>query len=62
MEFEYAEKKYRLERGVGTGVWLLLVHHDDGHRGWRLVGDFPAFVKDEDAIDRAKVEIRNKDI
>lgn len=54
MEFEHKNKQYRLERGVGTGRWLLLVHHDDGHRGWRLTGDFPAYIDEVDVVDHAK--------
>ena len=61
MEFEHKNNKYRLERGVGTGRWLLLIHHDDGHRAWRLSSDFPAYINDEDAVDYAKNHLDGKE-
>lgn len=56
MEFEYDGEKYRLERGVDTGRWLLF-HNFPGRVGWRLVGTFEAGIGDEDIIDRAKVSL-----
>lgn len=57
MEFTHDNKKYRVERGVGTGKWLLLAFKDEGPRGWRLIGDFPAAIDDVDIQDRAKAAL-----
>jgi len=58
MEFTHDNKKYRLERGVGTNRWLLLVNKEEGPRGWRLLNtDFDPGIHDEDIIDAAKAAI-----
>ena len=57
MEFSHNGKKYRVERGAGTGKWFLLELANDGPHGWRLAGDFDAATKEKDIIDVAKAKI-----
>lgn len=57
MEFEFNGGTYRVERGLGTGKWLILNNVDDGPRGWRLIGDLPSYIEDYDVVDAAKASI-----
>jgi hypothetical protein len=58
MLFEFEDEKYRIERGHGTGRWLLFIDRG-GRVGWRYLLDFDAFVNDEDIIDRAITELKS---
>ncbi len=50
MNFEFDGETYRVERGEGTGAWLLLHCDTLGHGGWKLLGAYPAMYKDEEII------------
>ena len=54
MEFEHDGEKYRVDRGVGTGKWLLLHNVGDGKVGWRLLRDYPAHIHEVDVVDHVK--------
>lgn len=57
MNFEYNNEQYRIVRGKGTNKWMLL-HNEILPVGWRLLCDFPAFIPEEDIIDRAKLALK----
>lgn len=60
MDFNFDNDTYRVERGIGTGRWLLL-HYRAEPLGWLLLSSFDAGIDDNDIIDAVKSSLRGQE-
>jgi len=57
MEFSYNNEQYKVEIGVHSKKWILLVRRDVG---WKFLQHFSLSIHDEDIIDHAKNWLKNE--